>query len=78
VTPQRLYCLFAMEVGSRYVHMLGVTANPDGPWATPGLSDRSIFTLAGGQYVSQVVACLVRGVCHHDYRCQLSHRVPLC
>jgi transposase InsO family protein len=31
VTLQRLYCLF-MEVGSRYVHVLGVTANPDGPW----------------------------------------------
>ena len=29
---QRLYCLFVMEVGSRYVHFPGVTANPDGPW----------------------------------------------
>jgi putative transposase len=32
VTLQRLYCLFVIEIGSRYVHIPGITANPDGPW----------------------------------------------
>ena len=32
VTLQRRYCLFVMGVGTRYVHIPGITANPDGPW----------------------------------------------
>jgi putative transposase len=34
VTLRRLYCFFVMEVGSRYAHVPGVTANPDGLWTT--------------------------------------------
>jgi putative transposase len=34
VTLQRRYCLFVIEVGSRYVHILGGTAHRDGLWTT--------------------------------------------
>ncbi len=34
VTRHRLHCFFVMEVGSRYVHIPGITASTDGPWTT--------------------------------------------
>ena len=34
VTLKRIYVFFVLELSSRYVHILGTTTNPDGPWTT--------------------------------------------
>jgi putative transposase len=64
VSLQRLYCLFVMEAGSRYVHILGITANPDGAWTVQkvrnllmDLGDRAaVFRFLVGDRAGQFTA----------------------
>lgn len=59
VTLQRLYVLFFIEVGTRRVHLAGITSRPTGPWTTQqarnllvgfGTSIRFVIHDGGGQF----------------------------
>jgi hypothetical protein len=47
LTLQRLYCLFIMKAGSRYVHIPGITANPDRPWTAQQIRNLPMDLRAG-------------------------------
>jgi hypothetical protein len=34
ITLKRIYVFFALEVGCRYLHILGATSHPTGAWTT--------------------------------------------
>ena len=47
LTLKRIYVFFVLEVGSRYVHILGTTTHPDGGWTTQQIRNLLVRDRAG-------------------------------
>jgi hypothetical protein len=52
---RRLYVLFFMELDTRRVHLAGVTANPDGRWATQQARNLLLVLRERGRHVRFLV-----------------------
>ena len=57
LTLRRLYVLFALEVGDRHLHVLGVPGHPDGP----GTAQQARLLMDLGEHVGRFRFLVLRG-----------------